>query len=134
VKLALTKRADYGIRAVLALARAGEGELISARSLAADQGIPVAFLSRLMSDLVASRIVDGVPGRIGGYRLARRPQDLSILDIIEAIEGDPRRHNCILRGGPCPADDVCTVHPLFASAQADLLARLREATVADLVA
>ena len=133
VRLALTKRADYAIRAVLALARAPRGERMSVRQLAADQAIPAAFLTRVMGDLVAGHLVDGVPGRTGGYWLARRPDDVSLLDIIEAVEGDVRRRGCILHGGPCRLNGVCAVHPVFATAQDDLLERLERARVADLI-
>ena len=133
MRLALTKRADYAIRAVFALARAPRGEWISVRQLAADQAIPVAFLPRVMRDLVAGQLVDGARGRTGGYRLARRPDEVSLLDIVEAVEGDLRRRGCILRGGPCPPNGVCAVHPVFAAAQDDLLERLARARVADLI-
>ena len=80
MRLSLTKRADYAIRAVLALARAPDGERLSVRRLAADQGIPAAFLPQVMADLVTGRLVAGSLGRSGGYRLVRRPADLSLLD------------------------------------------------------
>lgn len=134
MRLSLTKRADYAIRAVLALARAPDGERLSVRRLAADQGIPAAFLPQVMADLVTGRLVEGSLGRSGGYRLVRRPADLSLLDIVEAVEGDVRRRDCILRGGPCKLNGVCAVHPVFASAQDDLLERLAQAKVADLIA
>lgn len=133
MRLALTRRADYAIRAVLALAQAPEGERLSVRRLAADQNIPAAFLPRVMGDLVTGRLVDGAPGRRGGYRLARAADEVSLLEIVEAVEGDVRRRHCILRGGPCQLNGVCAVHPVFASAQDDLLERLANAKVADLI-
>lgn len=133
MRLALTRRADYAIRAVLALAQAPDGERLSVRRLAAEHDIPAAFLPRVMSDLVTGRLVDGAPGRTGGYVLARAADEVSLLDIVEAVEGDVRRRHCILRGGPCRLNAVCAVHPVFASAQDDLLARLATAKVADLI-
>jgi Rrf2 family protein len=117
VRLTLTKRADYAIRAVLALAQAGGGERVSVRRLAADQWIPAAFLPRVMGDLVAARLVEGALGRAGGYRLARPADEVSLLDVVEAVEGDVRRSGCVLRGGPCPLSGVCAVHPVFVAAE-----------------
>jgi Rrf2 family protein len=130
MRLELTKRADYAIRTVLALASAADGERLSVRRLAADQMVPERFLSQVMRDLVRAELVDGAVGRSGGYRLAKPSRAISLLDVVEAVEGDSRRRVCILRGGPCALDGVCAVHAVFAAAQDDVLGRLRTTTIA----
>jgi Rrf2 family protein len=134
MRLELTHRGDYGIRAMIALARADglEGR-VSVRRIAQQMSIPVAFLPRVMRDLVAAGLVDAIAGRTGGYRLARSPAAIPVLEIIESIEGDSRRQTCVLRGGPCDGDVHCDVHDVFFAAQAALLDRLRRATLADLM-
>jgi Rrf2 family protein len=132
MRLELTKRADYAIRAVVALASAAPGERLSVRRLAADRAIPVRFLPQIMTDLVRAGIVEGVTGRAGGYRLARPAGAISMLEIIEAIEGDSRRSTCVLRGGPCQWNGVCDVHEVFAATQAAMLRELGGATIANL--
>jgi len=134
MRLELTKRGDYAIRAVLALARATPGERRSVREIAEDQRIPARFLSRAMTDLIRAGLVDATVGRRGGYRLARPAASISLLEVVEAIEGDSRRRVCILRGGPCALDGVCDVHDVFAAAQEDVIERLRSASIADAVA
>lgn len=133
MRLELTKRADYAIRTVLALARAADDERLSARRVAEEQGIPERFLAQVMRDLVRAGLVEGTIGRNGGYRLARAASDLSLLEIVEAVEGDNRRRTCVLRGGPCARSGVCDVHEVFAVAQEALLAQLAKARVGDLV-
>lgn len=133
MRLELTKRADYAIRTVLALARAADDERLSVRRIAAEQTIPERFLPQVMGDLVRAGLVEGTIGRNGGYRLKRPAADLSLLDIVEAVEGDTRRRTCVLRGGPCARSGVCDVHDAFAVAQEALLARLAEARVGDLI-
>ncbi len=130
MRLELTKRADYAIRAVLALGEAGPEARLSVRRIAADRAIPAHFLRQVMGDLVAAGLVDGTQGRAGGYRLVQPTSAISLLDVIEAVEGDSRRRVCALRGGPCRLNGVCDVHAVFAAAQDDLLARLAGATVA----
>ena len=130
MRLELTKRADYAIRAVLALSRAADGERLSARRIAAEQRVPERFLPQVMRDLVRAGLVEGTVGRSGGYRLAKRSARISLLDVVEAVEGDSRRRVCILRGGPCALAAVCDVHAVFAAAQDDVLNRLRSTTVA----
>jgi Rrf2 family protein len=130
MRLELTKRADYAIRTVLALARAAGNERLSVRRVAADQRVPERFLPQVMRDLVRAGLVDGTVGRAGGYRIAKPSAEISLLDVVEAVEGDSRRRVCILRGGPCALDGVCDVHAVFAAAQDDVLQRLRATTVA----
>jgi Rrf2 family protein len=133
MRLELTKRADYGIRAVLALAEAGSETRLSVRRIAAEQRIPARFLPQAMTDLVAAGIVEGFTGRTGGYRLARPAASISLLEVIEAVEGDSRRVTCVLRGGPCQLNGVCAVHHVFASTQAAMMDELRKATIGSLL-
>ena len=130
MRLELTKRADYAIRAALALARVPGGEWRSVHRVAAEQQVPERFLPLVMRDLVRAGIVKGIVGRSGGYRLARSSAEITLLDVVEAVEGDSRRRVCILRGGPCALDGACDVHAVFAAAQDDVLRRLRATTVA----
>ena len=130
MRLELTKRGDNAVRAMLALAREPAGSLLSARRIAEAMDIPVRFLPQVLGDLSRAGLVEAETGRAGGYRLARAAADVSLLDVIEAVEGDSRRRVCVLRGGPCRLNGVCDVHAVFAAAQDDLLARLARATVA----
>jgi Rrf2 family iron-sulfur cluster assembly transcriptional regulator len=133
MRLELTRRGDYAVRAVLALAKSAAGERLSVSRIAARENIPPHFLPRVMTDLVRGGLVEAVTGRSGGYRLARPAEAISVLDVIEAVEGDARRRTCVLRGGPCRLATVCNVHQVFADAQDQLLSRLAEARLNTLV-
>lgn len=132
MRLELTKRGDYAVRAMLALARDGGASLLSARRIAAEMSIPPRFLPQVMGDLVRAQLVDSTPGRAGGYRLSRRAPEISLLAVIEAIEGGSRRQSCVLRGGSCRLDGVCAVHDTFIAAEEAMLERLDGVTLADL--
>jgi Rrf2 family protein len=132
VRLELTKRADYAIRAVVALAAAGPAERLSVRRIAAERDIPVRFLPRVMADLVAATIVEGRTGRTGGYRLVRAADTITILQVIEAVEGDSRRTTCVLRGGPCQLSGTCDAHRVFAATHDAMLRELGASTFASL--
>ena len=132
MRLELTRRGDYAVRAMLALASRDGGQVTSAREIADAMAIPVAFLPRVMSDMVAAGLVRSATGRAGGYVLARSPADIALLEVIEAAEGDSRRTTCVLRGGPCGRDGHCQVHDVFFAAQDALLERLRGVSLADL--
>jgi Rrf2 family protein len=101
--------------------------------VATDQAIPASFLPLVMGDLVRAGLVDGMVGRRGGYRLAKPATRITLLDVIEAVEGDSRRRVCVLRGGLCTPGGVCDVHSTFALAQDDMLRRLGSTSVADAI-
>ncbi len=133
MRLELTKRGDYAIRAMLALTRGAGNGLLSARRISDAMTIPVRFLPQVLADLQRAGLVEAAPGRAGGYRLAREATEISLLDVIEAVEGDSRRRSCVLRGGPCGVDGTCDVHDVFFRGQEAMLATLEAETLADAV-
>jgi Rrf2 family protein len=132
MRLELTKRGDYAVRAMIALARETSGGLLSARRISDAMGIPVRFLPQVLADLQRARLVEATPGRTGGYRLSRDAAGISLLEVIEAVEGDSRRQTCVLRGGPCGKDGHCDVHDVFFRGQEAMLATLEAETLAEL--
>lgn len=131
----LTHRGSYAIRAVLTLARADEADVVPARRIAREMDIPVRFLPQVLGDLSRAGIVEARLGRSGGYRLSRSAADISLLDIIEAAEGDARRQTCVLTGNPCgQGSQPCEVHAMFFDAQEAILERLAATSVAAVIA
>jgi Rrf2 family iron-sulfur cluster assembly transcriptional regulator len=123
VRVELSHRGDYAVRAMLALAAHDGTGWLSAPNIAAQMGIPVRFLPHVLTDLSRAGLVVGQPGRTGGYRLALPAEEIDLLRIVEAVEGDePAR--CVLRGGPCGMDGRCAVHAVFAGATTALRAEL----------
>lgn len=132
MRLELTRRGDYAVRAMLALSRwEGPGPL-SARRIADGMAIPGRFLPQVLGDLARAGLVAATPGRYGGYLLARPASEISLLDVVEAIEGDSRRRTCVLRGGPCGRDGTCDVHDPFFAGQDAMLTTLATTTLASL--
>jgi len=134
MRLELTHRGSYAIRAVLTLARAEKDEVVPARRIAKEMDIPVRFLPQVLGDLSRAGIVEARLGRAGGYRLSKPASQISLLDIIEASEGDARRQTCVLSGKPCDGVEPCDVHDMFYEAQEAILQRLDGVSVADVVA
>lgn len=133
MKLELTRRGDYAVRVMLALARETEDGWLSVPIVSAAMAIPERFLPRVMVDLVDAGLVVGRRGRTGGYRLARSAAAISLLDIITAAEPEPEPElrTCILRGGPCGLDGRCAVHDAFSGARTAMLERLSGTTLED---
>lgn len=117
MQITLGKRGDYAIRAVLDLSRAyGHGRR-KTRQIAEAMNIPPKFLSQILADLVRAGILTATAGQDGGYELARQPAEISLLDVIMAIEGPPALPECLLRGIPCGTDGFCDVHDAWMHAQ-----------------
>lgn len=133
MKLALTRRGDYAVRAMIALGRDDGAGWLSAARIAEQMRIPARFLPQIMAELARARLVDSRPGRTGGYRLARLASRISVLEVIEAVEGNARSRTCVLRGAPCGLNGTCDAHVLFAEAHEALLGRLAEAPLTRLI-
>lgn len=115
--LNLGKRADYSIRAVLDLAHHHGVGRRTAAQIAESMQIPTTYLPALLAELVRGGLVVSTPGRGGGYELARTPEQISLLEIIEQTDGPILAQECVLRGGPCHWTDACAVHQPWAEAQ-----------------
>jgi Rrf2 family protein len=139
MRLELTSRASYAIRALTAIARAEAAEppdptrLVPMSRISEEMAIPPRFLPQVMGDLVRAGLVTAQVGRGGGYTLTRPPERLTILDIIEASEGDTREFRCVLRGVACAIGEPCELHAVVQQAQGALRDRFQEATIADLL-
>ncbi|MDQ2674348.1 MAG: Rrf2 family transcriptional regulator [Chloroflexota bacterium] len=132
VRVELSRRGDYAVRAMLILARAGAGSLTAAE-LAQRTAIPVSFVPQVMGDLVRAGLVATRRGRRGGYAIARDAAEVSLLGIVQAVEGDGQRRSCVLRGGPCGAGGIhCAVHDAFDGASRAANHALASVTLAEL--
>lgn len=130
MKIGPTRRSDYGIRALLWLARSDDG-ITTAASIADGMEIPKGFLHQVLLTLKHSNLITSRRGRTGGYSLAREPEDISILEIMEALEGPIEDGECAMRGGPCHWEVVCAMHWVWSEARAALVEKLKAATLAD---
>jgi Rrf2 family protein len=132
VKISLQRRGDYAVRAMLHLSRHHDGTRRKSRDIAADMAIPEKYLPQVLATLVRGGLVASVPGPDGGYVLARDPAAISLLEVLELVEGPLRTQECVLRGGPCRWEDACAVHAPFVMAQDRFEAELAATTFAQL--
>ena len=133
MKLTPTNRTDYGIRALIHLANC-DGAHVKAADIGAAMDIPTGFLQQVLQELQRARLVSSRPGPSGGYQLARAPEEITILEIVETLEGPIETSECALRGGPCHWDQVCALHWVWSSARSALSGALRNATLARVAA
>ena len=132
MRLELTRRGDYAVRAMLALSGPDAGPWLSAARISGTMSIPERFLPRVLRELARAGLIEARTGRTGGYRLARASSDITLFDVIAAIEPEDDDRRCILRGIPCSPDGRCVVHDTFDQARRAMQGRLAATTLADL--
>jgi Rrf2 family protein len=93
--LSLTKKTGYGLIAMSHLAGLAEGQVGSAREIAVQYGIPMSLLMNVLKELATAGYVSSTRGVHGGYRLARRPEDINLADLIASIERPVRQTECV---------------------------------------
>lgn len=129
----INRTTDYALRVVMHLARHGPRGRVTSARIAAEQGIPPDYVPKVLQALGRAGIVATVPGRFGGVHLSRLPGKLTVLDVVQAMEGPVLLNRCLVRKGECPRDRLCPVHRLWARAQEGLVRTLRAATIAGLL-
>jgi Rrf2 family protein len=129
----ITRQADYAVRAVLHLAQQRPGNLVTTAQVAREQHIPRTFLAKILSQLSAAGLVRSTRGAHGGVSLARAPVDVSLLDVVEAIDGPMLLNECVADPNMCPLGPNCATHQVWCQAQGDLADRLDRTKFASLV-
>ncbi len=128
----ITRQADYAVRAVLYLAQCGPGARVSTAEVAREQHIPPTFLAKIVSQLSAAGVIRATRGARGGITLARPPEEVTLLEIVEAIDGPMAINECTSDPGLCPMGGTCAVREVWCDVRADLARRLAQTHFGDL--
>lgn len=134
MQLGLTREGDYAVRAMLALAAHEASSPLSSRRIAEEWRIPHRFLIQVLGRLSDRGLVSAALGRNGGYRLNRAAAEISLLDVVTAIEEQPIDRRCVIRGRPCLPDGSCVVHEAFTAARDRFLEELADRSLATVLA
>jgi Rrf2 family protein len=132
--LRLSKKADYALIAMKHLALRGDRGSSSAREIAGLYDVPIELMAKVLQRLVQRGLLESHQGTRGGYKLARVPSQISVADVIQAIEGPVTVTACTTEEGQCEQFSKCNVRdPLF-RVRERILAALGECTIAELAA
>ncbi len=123
----IKRETDYALRALLKLAL--EGDFLPAGALAEAEDIPEDFLRKIMQTLHHAGIVESRQGPFGGYRLALAPAQVTLLDVLVAVQGRLDVNECFQAPGACQRAPRCPVHGQLALLQADFNARMQRVTL-----
>jgi Rrf2 family protein len=108
----LNQATDYAMRAVLYLSRLPQGQVVEAKLIAEEEHIPMRFLLKILRLLTKQGLVDSYRGVSGGYALAKEPKQITMLDVVEAIEGPIAVNRCLYAPEECSKlfSEHCPVH------------------------
>jgi len=131
----ITQEADYGLRVVLHLCKLGYGEKVEARIISEKEGIPLRFLLKLLRKLILVDILRSYRGVKGGYAINKLPEQITLKDVIEAIDGPVCVNRCVIEPTFCNLNKtaVCVVHRAMTKVQKKLNAELESINFKQLV-
>jgi len=126
----ITRQADYAVRAVLYLAKLGPQEKAATSQIAEEQDIPLSFLAKIIAQLSVAGLLQTMRGARGGVTLARDPEEITLLEVVEAIDGPIMLNECVNGSYKCPVEG-CPIRAVWRDAQADLVERLRSTSFSE---
>jgi Rrf2 family iron-sulfur cluster assembly transcriptional regulator len=128
----LTRESDYGIRSVLYLARQPYKKISFVAEISDEYKIPKSFLAKILQKLVKAKIVRSYRGVKGGFSIAKQAKDISVLDVLEAIEGKLALNLCLEDKKKCEFSRHCPISSVWAAAQAKVIEVLKKADFEEL--
>ncbi len=130
--LQLTMTGEYAVRAMLHLATLAPGTTVQITDIAKEWDVPEVFLRKIITQLSRSGLVASFRGKGGGVALGREAEAITLLDVIECIEGPLALNACLNTPGFCHRTPFCAVHSVWHEAQAKLREVLTSRSLADL--
>jgi len=128
----VTRRVDYAMRIMIEIGQLDPGDCLSARELSRKTAVPKAFLHKIISDLVKVELVRTYAGAQGGVALAKPGKQISLLQVVEAVEGQVCINSCLIQPQECSRDVICPGHGLWGRLQNTLTEELSRIKISEL--
>lgn len=129
----ITRAGEYGVLGLMNLARRSPGEMALLDEVSRSEQIPKSFLAKIFQDLVKAGLVRSIRGAHGGFALVKDPAQITVLEIIEAIEGKIVFQRCKQLKPECEHTGGCALCGLFEEAQDGVKDVLLRTTLVDLI-
>lgn len=113
----LRRDTDYALRTMINLAGHYGGDVVATGQLSREEEIPYSYAAKIMQVLHGAGLVKSVMGPHGGFSLARAPGEVSLLDIVKAVQGGVSLNDCFLDTGSCPRRSKCAISAKIAGLQ-----------------
>jgi Rrf2 family protein len=128
----LTRGSEYAIRGMLYLARQPRGRKVMTSTIARAADVSTSFLAKVLQILARSGIVESYRGTGGGFSLIKPAGEITLRQIVEAVEGDIALNECLVHKNACKRVGTCPAHKIWKEVQEQLLRVLDRANLADL--
>jgi Rrf2 family protein len=128
----ISRSASHAIRSLAYLSSSADRPWALRETIAERTGVPPAFLGKVLRTLVAEGILESRRGRRGGFRLARDPRDITLLDVVEPFAHVRADERCLLDRPSCSTADPCALHARWRSVRGTLLEMLLRTRLADI--
>ena len=129
----LTRKGEYAIRGMVYLASKPDDKLVLISDIAASVDVPQTFLAKIFQQFSKIGIVNSYRGTGGGFSLGRSPKDITLLEIVEAVEGPIVLNRCVSKQQSCARTSFCKVHPVWQNIQSQVRDILAKTTLNDLI-
>ena len=130
----LSNTSNYAIRALVYLELYSSPEKkVGIKQMITDLDIPAQFLSKILQLLVKSKLLGSSKGPNGGFYLTKPAIDITMLDVVEGIDGKDNLGNCVIKSTTCDATEPCSVHHKLSLIRGQVKIMLTTETIADLV-
>lgn len=128
----IRRNTDYAVRLIIHLAKHYGNGPISTRAAAVEEQVPYQLACKLMQKLNNAKLVTSCMGPKGGFVLGAEPSKISLLEVVEAIQGPISMNRCVLSEDACPKQTTCTVRGKLASLQKNINSGLAGITLDEL--
>ncbi|SRR6266403_1387326 len=127
-----SRSAEYAVRAFVHMAALAPDEYLMVKRIAAETGIPSHFLAKILQDLARDGLLRSSKGPRGGFRLSQPPEEVSMLKIVEAVDGSGRLDRCIGGSPECNDHAACGMHDSWKALRSRIIGYLEGTSIADL--
>lgn len=130
----ISRKADYALRAVLHISKQPTEKRNSINVIAETERIPRDFLAKILKELTRAQILKSFQGVHGGYQMAKSPAQVSVLEVIEAMDGPLGLNLCVRgeKGCDCDQAEQCSMYPFWSKMQTQLRQQLKSTTIGKL--
>ncbi len=131
--MVITRATEYAIRTVIFLAQQPKDEIVLKKDICRTQDVTPAFLTKILQPLIKTGIVSSQRGVGGGFLLAKNPDEITLLDILQAEEGPLKLNHCLVDADSCQREEHCSAHQVWSEVQGEMIKVLQRYSISELV-
>lgn len=124
-----SKKCEYALQAILLMAASEQDSIYPAEKISKKLNIPKEFISKILQSLTESGMIESKKGKAGGFKLAKHPSKIKLIDIVEAVDGLESFSSCVLGFPKCSDKNPCPLHDKWGELRSKAYDMLAEETL-----